>query len=114
MDYHNVLGFVSAEDTDNILTVKYETKGKQFITEHFRHEELRPCPFCGGVAYLKPINVYNCPGARVECRYCHATSGIRLTGPLFMDTRVFSWTDALADVIGRWNKRLHTRAEVTA
>ena len=48
MNRNNFFAFISSKDENDILTVKYETKNKETVTEQFKHKKLHACPFCGG------------------------------------------------------------------
>ena len=45
MNRNNFFAFISSKDENDILTVKYETKNKETVTEQFKHEKLHACPF---------------------------------------------------------------------
>ena len=58
--------------------------------------ELKPCPFCGGPAELRP---YGNHGAKVQCRRCSAMIG----GKVFKSFGIEQIKDS---VVNRWNGRI--------
>lgn len=58
--------------------------------------ELKPCPFCGGVAELHCLDREKTP-AFVSCSVCHC-------GTRFYDTNVFK--DPVGMAIRSWNARV--------
>ena len=41
MNRNNFFAFISSKDENDILTVKYETKNKETVTEQFKHMKKR-------------------------------------------------------------------------
>lgn len=65
--------------------------------------ELKPCPFCGGVA--APLykhmtaNGYDGTVYRMRCAICHAQS------PYKRNAWLHGWHENLADAADAWNRR---------
>ena len=97
MNRNNFFAFISSKDENDILTVKYETKNKETVTEQFKHKKLHACPFCGGKARLIPLSSYGSP-----------CTVIAVTGQDMITKKFHDWLDVLSDVIKRWNTRTHT------
>ena len=97
MNRNNFFAFISSKDENDILTVKYETKNKETVTEQFKHKKLHACPFCGGS-----------PCVKVQCEHCRSCTVIAVTGQDMITKKFHDWLDVLSDVIKRWNTRTHT------
>ena len=80
MNRNNFFAFISSKDENDILTVKYETKNKETVTEQFKHKKLHACPFCGGKARLIPLSSYGSPCVKVQCEHCRSCTVIAVTG----------------------------------
>lgn len=73
-------------------------------------EELRPCPFCGGKAYIKVISrghtetAYTI-GAEIGCKTCafHMRADTVFTVDEFMNMNTIS--DGVEHMIEIWNRR---------
>jgi transcription elongation factor Elf1 len=108
MNRNNFFAFISSKDENDILTVKYETKTKETVTEQFKHKKLHACPFCGGKARLIPLSSYGSPCVKVQCEHCRSCTVIAVTGQDMITKKFHDWLDVLSDVIKRWNTRTHT------
>ena len=109
MNRNNFFAFISSKDENDILTVKYETKNKETVTEQFKHKKLHACPFCGGKARLIPLSSYGSPLCKSTVRtlpllYCYSRYRSRYDNK----KKFHDWLDVLSDVIKRWNTRTHT------
>lgn len=77
--------------------------------------ELKPCPFCGGVAELREVHAYLTEGWRVQCESCK-----NCTMPTWIDQPLMNGTgspdestrytsDQAAQIAAeKWNRRINT------
>ena len=82
--------------------------------------ELKPCPFCGGKAKIKPNNIYGTPGLNVHC----TTSGCHIHTMTIMydctynqyggEKNVFVTREmAETDLTRMWNRRVNNEQRET-
>lgn len=105
MNYKDFKFFTSIEDNDNVLTVEYQTKHNGVMTETYKHEDLKKCPFCGGNAIISPTSCFEKPAVWVKCSHCHVSTTLVTVGYHFSIKEMISWTDALNKATRFWNMR---------
>lgn len=70
--------------------------------------ELKPCPFCGGEAAVKPQDVYMSKAVFVHCKTCKARVMERYEGKHIRQDGTYyslSLEDAERKAIEAWNRR---------
>ena len=85
-----------------------KTQERYFAEHHMKKYGLKPCPFCGGGAYLERkhrafIDGETCIVAFVRCVECNARSG-RVKISDFKKTAVSHEANEI--VINNWNRRV--------
>ena len=80
--------------------------------------ELKPCPFCGGKAYMKMRRAYIGPGRSwyARCSKCHAkTDDYEEPDDIEYSSNPFAVLEkTIADAAAVWNKRAQEQAPNTA
>lgn len=67
--------------------------------------KLKPCPFCGGEAFLRETRMYASPSVVVKCSNCHAQTEIFLAGYDVLEERNISAMEAGNKAVKCWNSR---------
>lgn len=75
-------------------------KNGRFLTKELEHEDLLPCPFCGGKASVNPSG----SAWHVRCNKCFAKSGFQDL-PAFWHSNKCLTTHLIKKAIKSWNKR---------
>lgn len=67
---------------------------------------LKTCPFCGGQAELKKVNVYGREGYRVTCMKCHCSTNLILTGINLLNNEKITIEAAQIRAMNLWRARV--------
>ncbi|WP_154825188.1 Lar family restriction alleviation protein [Massiliimalia timonensis] len=67
--------------------------------------KLFSCPFCGGQAELKKVNVYGRDGYRVTCTKCHCSTNLISTGINLLNNEEITVMAAKNYAVSLWQTR---------
>lgn len=81
--------------------------------------ELKPCPFCGGRAELKPGKLYADDVVFVKCTKCHARTNfvwinhpsLDITTGMLKEGERYTEQQAKKKAIEAWNRRVNNEQE---
>ena len=98
--------FTFSRDLNNVLKATYAVKEKEEYQQiTVKHQPIKQCPCCCGVANLIAVNIYSTPGVIIKCNSCGLYAK-QLTGvSLYGKKRERTFPEAVKIVCEIWNKR---------